>query len=72
MTQKRPSFSTEFKLEAVNLILDKNYSYPEACRAPWNWRDRVAPLGKTTAGRARWYHAKSQGAHTGAAADTGA
>jgi len=33
MTQKRRSFSTEFKLEAVSLVLDKGYSYLEASRA---------------------------------------
>jgi transposase len=33
MTQKRRSFSTEFKLEAVSLVLDKGYSHLEASHA---------------------------------------
>ncbi len=30
---KRRSFSTEFKLEAANLIVDQNYTYKQACEA---------------------------------------
>jgi hypothetical protein len=30
---KRPSYSNEFKQDAASLVLDKNYSYAEACEA---------------------------------------
>ena len=33
MTKKRPSYSTNFKNEAAGLVLDKNYTIPEACNA---------------------------------------
>jgi len=33
MTKKRPSYSAEFKNEAAALVLDKNYTIPEACNA---------------------------------------
>jgi len=33
MTKKRPSYSAEFKNEAAGLVLDKNYTIPEACNA---------------------------------------
>ena len=29
----RRSFTKEFKLEAASLVVDQNYSVPEACRA---------------------------------------
>jgi transposase-like protein len=33
MSKKRPSFTPEFKLEAVSLVTDKGYSLSEACQA---------------------------------------
>ncbi|UIP30016.1 IS3 family transposase [Photobacterium sp. TLY01] len=33
MTKKRRSFSPEFKRETASLVLDQNYSIPEACRS---------------------------------------
>ena len=33
MTRSRRSFSTEFKHEAACLVLDQDYSIPEACRS---------------------------------------
>jgi transposase len=33
MSKSKPDYSTEFKEDAANLILDKNYSYKEACEA---------------------------------------
>lgn len=33
MTRERRSFTPEFKLEAASLVVDQNYSIPEACRA---------------------------------------
>lgn len=33
MKRQRRSFSTEFKHEAVCLVLDQGYSIPEACRS---------------------------------------
>lgn len=33
MTKQRRSFTPEFKLEATSLVVDQNYSIPEACRA---------------------------------------
>ncbi len=33
MTKKRRSFTAEFKLEAACLVLDQNYSIPEASRS---------------------------------------
>ncbi len=33
MKKKRASYSTEFKHEAASLVLDKDYSTPEACNA---------------------------------------
>ena len=33
MKKRRPSYSTEFKNEAASLVLDKNYTIPEACTA---------------------------------------
>ncbi|WP_417535484.1 IS3 family transposase, partial [Methylophaga sp.] len=33
MTKQRRSFTPEFKLEAASLVVDQNYSIPEACRA---------------------------------------
>lgn len=33
MTKQRRSFTPEFKLEAASLVIDQNYSIPEACRA---------------------------------------
>ena len=33
MTRKRRTFTTEFKHEAACLVLDENYSIPEACRS---------------------------------------
>jgi transposase len=33
MKKKRPTYSTEFKNEAASLVLDKDYTIPEACRA---------------------------------------
>jgi transposase len=34
MKKQRLSFTPEFKLEAVSLVLDQGYSISEACRAP--------------------------------------
>lgn len=33
MTRQRRSYSTEYKLEAASLVLDQNYSIPEASRS---------------------------------------
>jgi transposase len=33
MSKKRPTYSNEFKIDAASLVLDKGYSYPEACAA---------------------------------------
>ena len=33
MIKQRRSFSTEFKLEAANLVLEQGYSVPEAAKA---------------------------------------
>jgi transposase len=33
MKRQRRTFSTEFKLEAANLVLEQDYSIPEAARA---------------------------------------
>jgi len=33
MTKKRSSYSTEFKNEAANLVVDKKYTITEACNA---------------------------------------
>ncbi|GAA4650968.1 IS3 family transposase [Kistimonas scapharcae] len=33
MTRKRRSFTAEFKLEAASLVLDQDYSIPEASRS---------------------------------------
>jgi transposase len=33
MSKKRPVYSVEFKHESASLVLDKNYTVPEACRA---------------------------------------
>lgn len=33
MKRQRRSFSTEFKLEAANLVIEQGYSIPEAARA---------------------------------------
>jgi transposase len=33
MQRNRRSFTKEFKLEAASLVVDQNYSVPEACRA---------------------------------------
>lgn len=33
MKRQRRTFSTEFKLEAACLVLDQEYSFPEACRS---------------------------------------
>ena len=33
MAKKRTTYSTEFKNEAASLVVDKNYSIPEACTA---------------------------------------
>jgi len=33
MTRKRRSFSSEFRLEAANLVLDQGYSIAEASRS---------------------------------------
>jgi transposase len=33
MKRQRRSFSTEFKLEAANLVLEQGYAIPEAARA---------------------------------------
>jgi transposase len=33
MKKKRPNYSTEFKNKAASLVLDKDYSIPEACNA---------------------------------------
>jgi transposase len=33
MKKQRRSFSTEFKLEAANLVIEEGYSVPEASRA---------------------------------------
>jgi transposase len=33
MSKTRPTFSAEFKNEAASLVLDKNYTVPEACKA---------------------------------------
>ena len=33
MAKQRRSFSAEFKLEAASLVLDQNYSFPEASRS---------------------------------------
>ena len=33
MSRERRSFTPEFKLEAASLVVDQNYSIPEACRA---------------------------------------
>ena len=33
MTIKRSVFSPEFKREAASLILEQNYSYPQACES---------------------------------------
>ena len=33
MTREIRSFTPEFKLEAASLVVDQNYSLPEACRA---------------------------------------
>lgn len=33
MTRERRSFTPEFKLEAASLVVDQNYSVPEACQA---------------------------------------
>ena len=33
MTKKKSSYSVEFKTKAASLVLDKNYSIPEACNA---------------------------------------
>lgn len=60
MTRKRRSFTPEFKLEAVSLLLDQGYSIPEACHlldigesAPRRWvsqweagRGGATPMGK--------------------------
>lgn len=31
--RQRRTFTPEFKLEAASLVIDKGYSYPEACRS---------------------------------------
>ena len=33
MSKSKPIFSSEFKEEAASLVLDKSYSYREACEA---------------------------------------
>ena len=33
MSDKRRTFSPEFKYEAAAMVLDQNYSYPAACKA---------------------------------------
>jgi transposase len=33
MSKKRPSYTTEFKQESASLVLDKDYTIPEACTA---------------------------------------
>ena len=33
MSQSKPTFSREFKEDAACLVLDKNYTYKEACEA---------------------------------------
>lgn len=33
MIEKRRTYSLEFKREAASLILDQNYSYPQACKS---------------------------------------
>ena len=33
MTRKRRSYTPEYKLEAASLVLDQNYSVPEAARS---------------------------------------
>lgn len=33
MTRQRRSFTPKFKLEAASLVVDQNYSVPEACQA---------------------------------------
>ncbi len=33
MAKKRARYSTEFKHEAASLVVDKNYTIPEACNA---------------------------------------
>jgi len=33
MSKKRPTYSVEFKRESASLVLDKNYTVPEACKA---------------------------------------
>lgn len=33
MKRQRRTFSTEFKLEAANLVIEQGYSIPEAARA---------------------------------------
>jgi len=33
MTDKRRTFSTQFKCEAAALVIDQGYTYPAACKA---------------------------------------
>lgn len=33
MSKPKPIFSSEFKVDAASLVLDKSYSYREACEA---------------------------------------
>lgn len=60
MTRQRRSYSTEYKLEAASLVLDQNYSIPEASRSLsinenvlrrwvkqlWDERQGTTPQGK--------------------------
>ena len=64
MSKAKPVFSTEFKEDAANLILDKNYSYKEACEAvgvganqPFSqWHNIFADTSMTVAAVDRLIH----------------
>jgi len=71
MTKKRRSFTTEFKLEAAQLVTQQGYSAAEASRS----------LGVSDVLLGRWvrqlkkehgHHAQEQSADTGAATNQGA
>ena len=59
MSKQRRSFSAEFKLEAVSLILNENYSYPEACRALGVGETALRRWVKQLQEERGGYHAKS-------------
>lgn len=62
MTKQRRSFTPEFKLEATSLVVDQNYSIPEACRA-LDEGESAMRRWVTTGSRTRWSNTRVQSAH---------